>query len=130
MDRLTPMRKLLSEAGKRCRPPLPRNTGMSVCTVRSRDFPELSLANMVKQRPDKIDDLKECIRLNLLFYAAHSRIIVTEGAEDIRDRKRLDEIGERLAETQRTDTCAHNVVKMWRFIRNMKGIEKLDSFFG
>jgi len=86
---------------------------------------------MVKQRPDKIDELKECIRLNLLFYAAYDHVINSEGAENIRDRKRLDEICERSAEEiQKTNECAHNVIKMWRFIRDKKGTRKLDSFFG
>ncbi len=85
LKRADPLRDLLYEARKKCRPPLRENTGMSVCRVHYKDFPRLSVALMIKARPDKIPAFKECIRLNLLFYAVLHGYINPEGAEGIRD---------------------------------------------
>lgn len=128
--RLNPLRKLLSEAEKKCRPPLPKNTGIEVCTVRSRSSPRLSVALMIKARPDKIPDFKECIRLHLLFYAALHRYIKPEGAGEIKDHDELDKVANKLEEIQKDMVCEHNIVKLWRFIRDKRGIKKLDGFFG
>ena len=128
LARADPLRKMLGEARKKCIPPLPENTGMSVCRVNYRDFPRLSVALMIKARPDKIPAFKECIRLNLLFYAVLYGYINPEGAGEIKDPDELDEVANKLEKIQRSMTCEHNTVKLWRFIRDKKGIEKLDSF--
>ena len=127
LDRL---RTLLGEARRKCSPPLPENTGMSVCRVRFRDYPHLSLANMIKARPDKIPELKECIRLSLLFYAAHYEYINAEGAEDIKDPEQLDVVADKLEQIQKSMTCEHNTISMWRFIRDKRGTHTLEGFLG
>ena len=124
-----PLRDLLWEAKKKCSPPLPENTGMSVCRVRFKDYPHMSLANMIKARPDKIPELKECIRLSLLFYAVYYGYINPEGAVDITDHDELDEVANKLEQIQKSMTCEHNTISMWRFIRDKRGTHTLKGFF-
>ena len=130
MRNADPLREMLSEARKKCIPPLPKNTGMSVCRVHYRDVPHMSVALMIKARPDKIPELKECIRLSLLFYAVLYGYIDGEGAADITDPDELDEVANKLEKIQKNMTCEHNIVKLWRFIRNKRGTHTLEGFLG
>ena len=123
-----PLRKLLSEAREKCIPPLPENTGMSVCRVNYRDYPRLSVKLMIKARPDKIPELKECIRLSLLFYAVLYGYIEPEGAAEITNPDELDEVANKLEKIQKNMTCEHNTVKLWRFIRDKRGTHTLEGF--
>lgn len=128
LTRAGPLREMLGEAREKCIPPLPRNTGMSVCRVHYRDFPHMSVALMIKTRPDKIPELKECIRLSLLFYAVLHGYINPEGAAETKNPDELNEIANKLEKIQKSMECEHNIVKLWRFIRDKKGIKRLDSF--
>ncbi len=103
---------------------------MSVCRVHYRDVPHMSVALMIKARPDKIPELKECIRLSLLFYAVLYGYINPEGAAEIKDVEGLDEVANKLEQIQKNMICEHNIVKLWRFIRDKRGTHTLDGFLG
>jgi len=128
MEAAGPLRDMLNAARQKCTPPIPKNTGMSVCRVNYRDFPHMSVALMIKARPDKIPELKECIRLSLLFYAVLYGYINSEGAAEIVDPEELDEVANKLEKIQKNMTCEHNIVKLWRFIRDKRGTHTLDGF--
>ena len=125
-----PLRDMLYEARQKCEPPMRKNTGMSVCRVHYKDYPYLSVALMIKARPDKIPEMKECIRLSMLFYAVLYGYINPEGAADITDPKELDEVANKLEQIQKSMVCEHNIVKLWRFIRDKRGTHTLDGFLG
>ena len=127
-DRLEPLRERMHEAKKKIVPPMPSNYGIECCSVRSKDFPESAMANWVRDMPSKIEDIKENVRLNLVFYCALHHMIEPE--EDIKDRARLDELCEKLDEKfSRNQICEKNIVRQWRFIRDMTAVKDLRSFF-
>jgi hypothetical protein len=126
--RLDPLRTRMYEAEQKCIPPLPKNVGMECCSVKDRNFPRSAMANWVRDMPSKIGEIKECVRLHLLFYCAYQHI--TEPEDDATDRKRLDELCDKLdRKIQRSQTCENNVVRQWRFIRDKKPVHDLHSFF-
>ena len=126
----TRLREMLWEARKKCTPPMRENTGMSVCQVNYKEYPHLSVALMIKARPDKVPEFKECIRISLLFYAVYHGYINPEGAEDITGPEELDEVANKLEKIQKSMTCEHNTVKLWRFIRDKRGTHTLETFSG
>jgi len=123
-----PLRELLYEARMKCEPPMRKNTGMSVCRVNYKEYPYLSVALMIKDRPDKVPEFKECIRLSLLFYAVLYGYIDPKGAAEIVDPDELDEVANKLEQIQKNMTCEHNIVKLWRFIRDKRGTHTLEEF--
>ncbi len=128
MSKADPLRDMLHEARRKLTPPMRENTGMSVCRVHYKEYPYLSVALMIKARPDKIPEFKECVRLNLLFYAVLHGYINPEGASEIIDPNELNEVANKLEKIQKNMTCEHNIVNLWRFIRDKRGTYTLDGF--